>query len=157
MYKRQELPSQATRSELFSFVENELTDLANVLPSSGTNEYGRVDQTAASALLSRLYLNAEVYTGQSRFSEAITQAENAMSGSYSINNSDGNNNGTAYDELFLADNNTNGAQNEFIFVLQFDGIKTQTWGGATFIVHAPIGGTMNAAAVSYTHLRAHET
>ena len=90
-------------------------------------------------------MNAEVYTGQSRFSEAITQAENAMSGSYSINNSDGNNNGTAYDELFLADNNTNGAQNEFIFVLQFDGIKTQTWGGATFIVHAPIGGTMNAA------------
>ena len=140
-----ELPSQATRSELFSFVENELTDLANVLPSSGTNEYGRVDQTAASALLSRLYLNAEVYTGLSKFSEAITQAENAMSGSYSINNSDGNNNGTAYDELFLADNNTNGAQNEFIFVLQFDGIKTQTWGGATFIVHAPIGGTMNAA------------
>ena len=38
---------------------------------------------------------------------------------YSINTNDANGNGNAYDELFLADNNTNGAQNEFIFAVQF--------------------------------------
>jgi len=56
---------------------------------------------------------------------------------------DGNGNGTAYDELFLADNGSNGAQNEFIFALNFDGLQSQTWGGSTFLVHAAIGGSMN--------------
>ena len=44
---------------------------------------------------------------------------------------------------FLADNNTNGAQSEFIFALNFDGLQSQTWGGTTFLVHASIGGNMN--------------
>ena len=66
-----------------------------------------------------------------------------MNSSYSINTNDANNNGTAYDELFLADNDTNGAQNEFIFALNFDGLQSQTYGGTTFLVHAAVGGTMN--------------
>jgi hypothetical protein len=140
-----ELPEQATRSEVFSFIESELIDLSSVLPTGGASEYGHVDRVAASALLTRLYLNSEVYTGQTRYGDVITQAENVFSSSYSINTADGNNNGTAYDELFLADNNSNGAQNEFIFALLYDGISTQTWGGATFLVHAPIGGSMNPA------------
>ena len=58
-------------------------------------------------------------------------------------NNDANGNGTAYDELFLADNDVNGAQNEFIFALNFDGMQSQTYGGTTFLVHAAIGGSMN--------------
>ena len=46
--------------------------------------------------------------------------------------------------LFLADNDTNGAQNEFIFALNFDGLQSQTYGGTTFLIHAAIGGSMNA-------------
>lgn len=139
------LPEQASRSDLFAFVETELLDLAQVLPASRASEYGHVDRVAASALLTRIYLNAEVYTGQARYDEVISHAENVFSSSYSINTNDGNNNGSAYDELFLADNNSNGAQNEFIFALLYDGINTQAWGGATFLVHAPVGGTMNPA------------
>jgi hypothetical protein len=139
------LPEQASRSDLFAFVETELLDLAQVLPVSKASEYGHVDRVAASALLTRIYLNAEVYTGQARYDEVISHAENVFSSSYSINTNDGNNNGSAYDELFLADNNSNGAQNEFIFALLYDGINTQAWGGATFLVHAPVGGTMNPA------------
>ncbi len=139
------LPEQASRAEVFSYIETELLDLAKVLPAAKASEYGHVDQIAASALLTRIYLNAEIYTGQSRFEDVITHAETVFSSSYAINTSDGNNNGSAYDELFLADNNTNGAQNEFIFALLYDGINTQAWGGATFLVHAPIGGTMNPA------------
>jgi hypothetical protein len=70
-------------------------------------------------------------------------AEKVISSSYSLNTTDGNGNGSAYDELFLADNHMNGAQNEFIFVVQFDGVNSQSWGGGTFMVHAPIGGTMD--------------
>ena len=77
------------------------------------------------------------------YQEASASAQAAISGAYSINTNDANGNGNAYDELFLADNNTNGAQNEFIFAVQFDGLKSQSWGGSTFAVHAPIGGSMN--------------
>lgn len=139
------LPEQSNRQELFTFVEAELIEIADLLAPDGSNEYGRVDQVAAWALLSRLYLNAEVWTGNPKYSEAVTYSSMAMNSSYSINTNDANGNGTAYDELFLADNDTNGAQNEFIFALNFDGLQSQTWGGPTFLVHASIGGTMNAS------------
>lgn len=140
-----ELPEQSNRTELFAFIEAELLELENELKGVGTNEYGRVDVAASWALLSRLYLNAETYIGEAKYTETIAQSEKVINSSYALNTNDGNGNGSAYDELFLADNNTNGAQNEFIFLLQFDGLNSQSWGGSTFLVHAPIGGTMNPA------------
>jgi len=140
-----DLPTQSNRVDIFAFVEKELLDIQDKLATSGSNEYGRVDQVAAWALLSRLYLNAEVWTGTAKYTEAVTYSNKVMSSSYTINTNDANGNGTAYDELFLADNNTNGAQNEFIFALNFDGNQSQTYGGTTFLVHAAIGGSMDAA------------
>lgn len=139
-----DLPEQSTRSEIFNFVEGELLEIQDQLKESGANEYGRVDRVAAWALLSKLYLNAQVWTGTERYTDAITYAEMAINSSYSINTTDTNGNGSAYDELFLADNNSNGAQNEFIFALNFDGNNSRTYGGTTFLVHAAIGGSMDA-------------
>ena len=136
-----ELPTQSNRTELFNFIESELLEIESILLTS--NEYGRVDNIAAHALLSRLYLNAEVWTGQNRYSDCITYSQNVINSGYSLNQNDANGNGTAYDELFMADNDVNGAQNEFIFTLNFDGMQSQTYGGTTFLVHAAIGGTMN--------------
>ncbi len=138
-----ELPQQSNRVEIFAFLESELLEIQDQLMPSGANEYGRVDQVAAWALLSRLYLNAEVWIGIPKYSECVTFSSNVMNSSYIINMNDVNGNGTAYDELFLADNDTNGAQNEFIFALNFDGLNSQTYGGTTFLVHASIGGNMN--------------
>ncbi len=140
-----ELPQQSNRTDMFNFVESELLAIQDILVSSGANEYGRVDQVAAWALLSRLYLNAQVWIGTDRYADCVTYSEKVINSTYSINTNDINGNGTAYDELFLADNNTNGAQNEFIYVLNFDGIHSQTYGGTTFLVHASIGGSMNPA------------
>ena len=139
-----DLPQQSTRTELFNFVEFELLDVKDQLMSSGANEYGRVDQVAAWALLSKLYLNAEVWTGTPRFTDCVSYSNDVINSSYMINTNDANGNGTAYDELFLADNDTNGAQNEFIFTANFDGLNSQTYGGTTFLVHAAIGGSMPA-------------
>jgi len=138
-----ELPTQSNRTELFNFIESELMDIESVLLPS--NEYGRVDNIAAHALLSRLYLNAEVWTGQNRYADCVTYSQNVINSGYSLNMTDANGNGTAYDELFMADNDINGAQNEFIFALNFDGMQSQTYGGTTFLVHAAIGGSMNPA------------
>ena len=136
-----ELPTQSNRTELFNFIESELIEIETILLPS--NEYGRVDNIAAHALLSRLYLNAEVWTGQDRYNDCVTYSQNVINSGYMLNTNDANGNGTGYDELFLADNDVNGAQNEFIFALNFDGMQSQTWGGTTFLVHAAIGGTMN--------------
>ena len=136
-----ELPTQSNRTELFNFIESELIDIESTLLAS--NEYGRVDNVAAHALLSRLYLNAEAWTGQDRYADCITYSQNVINSGYTLNMNDANGNGTAYDELFMADNDVNGAQNEFIFTLNFDGMQSQTYGGTTFLVHAAIGGSMN--------------
>lgn len=140
------LPSQSPRDITFNFIETELLEIQDLLPESQANEYGRVDKVAAWALLSKLYLNSEAWTGNPKYNEAVTFSNHVINSSYSINMNDANGNGSAYDELFLADNNSNGAQNEFIFPINFDGVQSTTYGGSTFLIHASIGGTMDAAA-----------
>ncbi len=140
-----ELPKQNNRQEIYTFVESELKDLETLLAEPRTNEYGRVDKVAVYALLSRLYLNSEVYISQNKYKEAAEYSKKAIESGYILNTIDKNNNGTAYDELFLADNDTNGAQNENIFAINFDGRYSTTYGGATFIVKSKIGGSMAPA------------
>lgn len=138
-------PTQSNRQEIFTFVESELLDIQNSLAEARGNEYGRVDKVASYALLSRLYLNAETWINQAKYSESIAYSNLAIQSGYSLHTTDVNGNGTAYDELFLADNDSNGAQNEFIFALNFDGNASKTYGGSTFLVKAAIGGTMQPA------------
>ncbi|MGH7606729.1 MAG: RagB/SusD family nutrient uptake outer membrane protein, partial [Gemmatimonadales bacterium] len=47
-----------------------------------------------------------------------------------------------YADVFKADNHTSP---EIIFPIAFDGERTRTWGGTTFLVHAEVGGSMVAA------------
>ena len=129
------LPEQASEQELFDFVESELIAAVDALPEVGTNEYPRADKGAAWMVLSKLYMNAEVYTGTPRYTDAIEYLTKINTANYMLHDS--------YEELFLADNNMNGAQNEFIFAVAFDGINTQTFGGTTFLTHAPVGGSMD--------------
>lgn len=53
----------ATRSEVFAFVEKELTESRAALPTTwGSSGYGRVTQGTADAILASLYLNAGVFS-----------------------------------------------------------------------------------------------
>ncbi|HEY4540528.1 MAG TPA: RagB/SusD family nutrient uptake outer membrane protein [Faecalibacter sp.] len=140
-----DLPTQSNREEIFAFVESELLDIQNILGEPRTVEYGRVDKAAAYGLLSRLYLNAETWINQAKYTESITYSNLAIQSGYTLHTTDINGNGTAYDELFLADNDRNGAQNEFIFAFNFDGNNSKTYGGSTFLVKGAIGGTMQVA------------
>ncbi|MDG2433010.1 RagB/SusD family nutrient uptake outer membrane protein [Flavobacterium sp.] len=130
-------PDYATRAELYKFVDDELTAITPLLKAPRTNEAFRVDQAAAWMLQANLYMNAKVYTGTDQYTKALPLITKIMGSTYRLH--------TNYNQLFLADNDKNGAQNEFIFAIAFDGLRTQTYGGTTFLTHAPVGGSMNAA------------
>jgi hypothetical protein len=131
------LPQQISRTNLFNYVESELKALETELKDAKTNEYGRADKAAAWALLAKLYLNAEVYTGTARYTDCITYCNKVIAAPYSLIPN--------YRHLFLANNHVTGA-NEIIFPITFDGNRTRTWGGTTYLVHAAIVGNMNPAA-----------
>jgi len=124
-------PEQKTRADLYGFVESELLDIQSQLKDPGANEYGRADKAAAWTLLAKLYLNAEVYIGTPKYTECITYASKVINAGYSLE--------PEYENLFKADNQKS---NEIIFPIVFDGLRTRTWGGTTFIVHAAVGGSM---------------
>ena len=130
------LPEQIQRAELFSFVESELLEIESQITPARQNEYGRADRAAVWTLLAKLYLNAEVYTGNARYPQVIEYTNRVINAGYNIAQ-------VPYKHLFLADNDKNGSQNETIFAIPFDGLRTQSFGGMTFLVHAPVGGSMN--------------
>jgi hypothetical protein len=126
------LPEQTNAQDLFSYLESELIAIDANLVGPGQNEYGRADKAAAWMLLAKLYMNAKVYTGTERFTDARTQVEKVISSNqYGLE--------VNYQYLFMADNHLS---SEIIFPVVSDGLNTQAWGGMTFMVHAPIGGTM---------------
>jgi hypothetical protein len=126
-------PQPASADSVFSFIESELKAIESELPAPQQNEYGRADKAAAWTLLTKLYLNAEVYTGEAHYDEAATYANRVIEqGGYTLEDN--------YGDLFLADNHT---ANGIIFPITFDGKNTQTYGGTTFIHNAAIGGSMN--------------
>ncbi|WP_069131292.1 RagB/SusD family nutrient uptake outer membrane protein [Rhodohalobacter halophilus] len=133
------MPEPTNSQDLFNYIESELLEIQDELAAPGQNEYGRADRGAAWTLLAKLYLNAEVYIGQDRNSDALTYAERVINeGGYELADN--------YEHLFLADNDTNQGTNEIIFPIRFDGDNLQTFGGTNFIIHAAIGGNMSASA-----------
>lgn len=128
------LPPQISKDSLFQYIESELLDVEGTMADPRTNEYARADKAADWMLLAKLYLNAEVYTGTPRYSDCLTYCNKIIAAGYSLE--------PQYKNLFLADNNNS---NEIIFPVAFDALHTQTYGGMVYLIHAEIGGSMNAA------------
>jgi hypothetical protein len=128
-----------TRAELFNYVESELLDIEDDIAPARMNEYGRADQATVWMTLAKIYLNSEIYTGTERNSDVIDYTSRVINAGYNINTDQ------PYGQLFFADNDSNGAQNSFIWTINFDGQRTQTFGGTTFLTHAPVGGDMDPA------------
>lgn len=71
-----ELPKQATRQEVYNFVVKELTEaLPNLSEANDGTTYGRMNKWAALACLTRVYLNAEVYTGTAQWAKVVETAD----------------------------------------------------------------------------------
>ncbi len=123
-------PNQIDRAGLFNYIESELKSIEPLLVPARQNEYGRADQGADWMLLAKLYLNAQVYIGQPKYTECLTYCNKIIAAGYTLEPN--------YRKLFGADNDH---LNEVIFSINFDGLHTRTYGGTNFIVHAAIGGT----------------
>lgn len=141
-------PVRYTRAEAYAFIENELKEIegdladAKAKTSSDAN-YGRVDKAADWLLLSRLYLNAEVYTGTAEWQKAADYAKKVMDSPYKLNE-EGKNGWSAYQMLFMADNSESSASTEGVFPLLQDGLKTTSWGVSLFLSAACFSNDMHA-------------
>ena len=141
---------QSDRQTVFNFVESELLDVLGITSVTGNmdltgsdltlddNKY-RINQFAAMGILSKLYLNAGVYTGTPRWQEAhdaadyvITNGPYILSTDYSVPNlglrpgTDDPENLVGYAAIFGANNEDNP---EIIWSVAFDEV---TGGGMNF-------------------------
>ena len=129
-------PDQADKATIYNYIDAELKVIEQELPGAGMAPYGRADKAAVWALQSKLYINAAVYVGTAAYDQALAACEKIInSGVYSLSED--------YRDNFGADNDRS---SEIIFAANFDGIRTKTFGGTTFLVHAAIGGTMSPEA-----------
>jgi hypothetical protein len=119
-------PEIGTRQEIFNYIESELLAIENSLGAPRFS-YPQADQAAAWMLLSRLYLNAEVYTGTPRWSDVVTYTGRVIGAGYSL--------APDYRQNFSADND--GRSNpEMIFAWEQDGMNVQGYVGTTFIIES---------------------
>lgn len=147
-------PEQRNRAQVMEWVESELLAIVGENPddngyilndpapkTSAQDGYGRVDKAAAWMLLSRLYLNWQVYTGTARWQEAKDYAEKVINSAYKLHTEGSSKevNGetwefTAYQTLFMGDNDHNGSSEEAIFPILQDGMRTTAWGVSQYLI-----------------------
>ena len=138
-----------SRQEIYDWLVNELVN--NVEPNlspakakkSSDAGYGRVDKAAAWILLSRLYLNAEVYTGTPQWAKAAEYAKRVMDSDYRLNTTSING-WSAYQMLFMGDNGETDAAYEAIFPILQDGLTTTSWGTSLFLSAGSFDSDMHA-------------
>jgi starch-binding outer membrane protein, SusD/RagB family len=117
LYGSKELKPTTPRAQVFTFIESELKNAIPFLKSAaGISTHGKPTKYMAYAMLAKLYLNAEVYTGTQRNNDCIIACDsviNAGGGSqYALEPR------ATYLQMFYP---TNGpAQKEFIFTIPFD-------------------------------------
>ena len=116
-------PQQIMKEELFKYIESEMqaceSDLAD--PVVGWNEnYGHVNKACMWAALSRLYLNAETYVSENRYTDCITYCKKVIGAGYQLEEN--------YGDMFKADNDHS---KEMIMPCRYEGEETMTWGGMT--------------------------
>lgn len=127
-------PEQIAAPDLFKWLYDELQSLVAAdsnLKEPHTQVYPRVDKGAAYGLLARLCLNHKTYLGteeRSYYTDAMNAADQVIA-AYPL--------ATNYEALFMGDNGENpDALQELVYTSCYDAAKTQSYGGATFIIAA---------------------
>ena len=138
-------PKRITRAELYAWLEEELKDIIDnsALPAARMAQYGHIDKGAVKMILAKLYLNAEVYTGTAQWAKCADVLKDLMDDGYSLHTAANGDRYSAYQDLFLADNDQ--CKDEMIFAIEQDGNDTQSYGVTNYLVFAFTGGSMVAS------------
>ncbi len=126
---------QTGRTAVYDFIESELNAIIPLLdPTVGGTAYGRMNQAAALALRSKLYLNANVFTGGVRqeYAKAIKDADAVAAFGFSLAGS--------YRDNF-AINNEGSPEN--IFVIPYDKVFLPGFNWSAMTLHYASQGTFN--------------
>jgi len=125
-------PEQTDPKTLFAWIKGELDELTGAdshLKEPHTQVYPRIDKGAAYGLLARLCLNHKTYLGEESndYYTAAMNAAKAVIDAYDLADN--------YEALFMGDNGENpDALKELVFVSTYDSSKTQSYGGATYLI-----------------------
>lgn len=132
------------RKQLFEAVTAELIDVINngALIDSQKQAYGRLSKQAAEMLLAKLYLNAQVYTGEAMYGECAKWCKEILK--------DTNTLAPEYEYLFCASNDRYvGKGKEIIFAIPQDVNHMTTYGGTTYMTAGAYFGDIDAAEKDY--------
>lgn len=120
-------PATTPRAQVFNFIESELNEIIDILPTAkDASTYGRMTKWAALAIRTKLYLNAQVFTGTAQWQKAADDANNIITnGGYSLEPS--------YRSNFLVNN---AGSKENIFVYPYDKVFARgfNWNAMTLSV-----------------------
>lgn len=121
------IPERIESADMFNFLTTELKSCSEGMLSAQDCEYGRAPRSAAWMLLSRMYLNAEVYEVGAKYDSCMIYTQKVMDEGYALESD--------YAQLFNADNDQRvGVGNEIIFPLVVDGDEVRSWGATTYLV-----------------------
>ncbi len=127
-------PATNSRMEVYTFVETEL--LAGLADLPTAKNYSKINLDVANAILAKLYINAEVYTGTQQWQKAADAvAAITLSGNYSLESN--------YFANFDANNIASG---ENIFVIPYDEVFATGFNLPMMTLHYGSQATFNLTA-----------
>ena len=137
------VPPQIKRADLYKWLVDELTDLIDhsALPERAATVYGHVNKSVAKFLLAKVYLNAEIFTGEKAYDKCAGVLKDLMDDGYTLHTST-KGHFNAYQELFCADNHL--CTDEIIFPVEQDYASTNSYGVTNYLIFASTGGQMDA-------------
>jgi starch-binding outer membrane protein, SusD/RagB family len=123
------LPKQNTRKEVYDFIVNDLiTNIPRVTSEVSTKTYGKFNKWAGLALLAKMYLNAEVYTGTAQWDKCKAVCDTIID--FSTKNPTKIDLEASQKSVFVTNNE---GSKEIIFALPFDSKYVNEWN--SFDVH----------------------
>ncbi len=122
--------TNVARADVFKFIEKEINAAIPYLSeTSGVVTYGRPNKWTAYALLAKMYLNAEYYTGTKRYDDCIAATDKIInSGLFAIEPR------STYLKMFYPDNGP--SKKEFIFAIPYDATSTNSFPFRSTNLHA---------------------
>lgn len=140
-----EEPVQYTRQELYNWLENELVDIVDNSNIEKVPVLGRVGIDGAEALLAKLYLNGEVWTGSTQYWDKCRQRCENIIARHQGKGWNGTGLAEHYLYLFCRQNAEfmagGSRENEILFGIYYNDTYTQSYGGPTFIISSTVSNT----------------